>query len=326
MREITYLEAIKEALREEILRDDRVFLMGEDIGKHGGAFGLTKGLWEEFGDERIRNTPISENTIVGCAIGSAITGLRPVVEIMFIDFITLAMDEIVNAAAKIRYITGGEHKIPLVIRTQQGSGGLKGAGAQHSQSLEAWFVHIPGLKVVLPSTPYDAKGLLKASIRDNNPVIFIEHKNLYSLKGEVPQEDYIVPLGKASLKKKGSDITVLANQALLQQALGVAKEMEKEGIDIEVIDPMSYAPLDHQTIINSVKKTGRAVILQEAHKSCGVASEIGMVLMEECFDYLDAPVKRVTAMDLPIAFDVAEEKRCTPGKDDIRKAIEETLS
>jgi len=251
MREITYLEAIKEALREEILRDDRVFLMGEDIGKHGGAFGLTRGLWEEFGDERIRNTPISENTIVGCAIGCAITGLRPVVEIMFIDFITLAMDEIVNAAAKIRYITGGEHKIPLVIRTQQGSGGLKGAGAQHSQSLEAWFVHIPGLKVVLPSTPYDAKGLLKASIR---------------------------------------------------------------------------APLDRQTIINSVKKTGHAVILQEAHKSCGVASEIGMILMEECFDYLDAPVKRVTAMDLPIAFDAAEEKRCIPGKDDIRKAIEETLS
>lgn len=326
MREITYLEAIKEALREEMLRDDRVFLMGEDIGKHGGAFGLTKGLWEEFGDERIRNTPISENTIVGCGIGSAITGLRPVVEIMFVDFITLAMDEIVNTAAKIRYITGGQHRVPLVIRTQQGSGGLKGAGAQHSQSLEAWFVHIPGLKVILPSTPYDAKGLLKASIREDNPVVFIEHKYLYSLKGRVPEEEYTLSLGKASVKKEGSDITVIANQALLHQALEVTKEMEKEGVSIEVIDPLSYAPLDRQTIIDSVRKTGRAVVLQEANKTGGVAAEIGMIIMEECFDYLDAPVKRVTAMDVPIAFDAPEEKRCIPGKDDIRKAIEEVLS
>jgi len=326
VREITYLEAIKEALKEDMICDSDVFLMGEDIGKHGGSFAVTRGLWDKFGEERVKDTPISENTIVGCAVGAAITGMRPVVEIMFIDFITLAMDEIVNAAAKIRYVTGGQCKVPLVIRTQQGSGGLKSAGAQHSQSLEAWFMHIPGLKVVVPSTPYDAKGLLKTSIRDDNPVIFIEHKNLYSLKGLIPDEDYIVPLGKADIKKEGSDVTVIANQFLLHTTLKLAEEFERKGISMEVIDPRTYKPLDKETIVNSVKKTGRVVIVQEACKTCGVAAEIGMSIMEECFDYLDAPIKRVAALDVPIAFDSPEESVVVPNEQKIREAVEEIIS
>lgn len=326
MREVTYLEAIKEALREEMTRNSDVFLMGEDIGKHGGSFAVTKGLWDEFGGERVKDTPISENTIVGCAVGAALAGMRPIVEIMFIDFITLAMDEIVNAAAKIRYMTGGQHKVPLIVRTQQGSGGLKSAGAQHAQSLEAWFMHIPGLKVVAPSTPHDAKGLLKASIRDDNPVIYIEHKNLYSLKGLIPDGDCIIPLGKADIKKEGSDITVIANQFLLHTTLKLAEEFERKGISIEVVDPRSYKPLDKETIVNSVKKTGRVVIVQEACKTCGVAAEIGMSIMEECFDYLDAPIKRVTALDVPIAFDSSEERVIVPNEQKIREAINEVIS
>ncbi|MBA7494764.1 2-oxoisovalerate dehydrogenase subunit beta [subsurface metagenome] len=325
MPRITYREAINEALREELLRDENVFLMGEDIGKHGGAFAVTKGLWDEFGSKRIKDTPISENTIVGCGVGAAITGMRPVIEIMFMDFVTLALDQIVNHAAKIRYLSGGQQKVPLVIRTQQGGGGEKGTAAQHSQCLEAWFVHVPGLKVVLPSTPCDAKGLLKASIRDDNPVIYIEHKNCYPLQGEVPQNDYIVPLGRADIKRKGKDVTVIANGLLLHSTLKVAEELKREGVEVEVIDPLTFSPLDKKTITDSVKKTGRAVIVHEACKTGGIGGEIGMIILEEAFDYLDAPIQRVGALDAPISFSLPEEMRILPDEKRIKVAIRKVL-
>ncbi|MBC7189325.1 alpha-ketoacid dehydrogenase subunit beta, partial [Candidatus Aerophobetes bacterium] len=255
MREITYREAIREALREEMRRDENVFLIGEDIAEFGGSYKVTLGLVEEFGKERVRNTPISESAIIGAAVGAAILGMRPVAEIMYIDFTTLAMDQIVNQAAKIKYMTGGQVKVPLVIRTQGGGG--RSAAAHHSQSLEAWFFHVPGLKVVMPSTPYDAKGLLKAAIRDDNPVIYIEHKLLYAEKGFVPEEDYIIPLGKAEVKREGSDISIVATSLMVKKALLAAEELDRERISCEVIDPRTLYPLDKDTIFSSVKKTGR---------------------------------------------------------------------
>lgn len=323
MREITYREAIREALREEMRRDPSVFLLGEDIAEFGGSYKVTQGLLEEFGHERVRNTPISEAAIVGTALGAALVGMRPVAEIMYVDFMGIAMDQLVNQMAKIRYMFGGKAKAPVVIRTQQGTG--RSSAAQHAQSLEAWFVHTPGLKVVQPSTPYDAKGLMKASIRDDNPVIFLEHKLLYAEKGPVPEEGYIVPLGKADVKRSGKDVTVVATSRMLLRALNAAKDLAQEGIDVEVIDPRTLSPLDEDTILESVQKTGKLVVVHEAVRRCGFGAEIAATVAEKAFDYLDAPVKRVTALDTPMPFNPKLEAFVTPDEDKIKRAVRELV-
>jgi len=321
-REISYQEAIREALREEMLRDERVFLLGEDIGKHGGAFGVTRTLWSQFGPERVRDTPISENTIVGAATGAALVGMRPVVELMFVDFSGLALDQIANQAAKLRFMTGGQATVPWVVRMPQGGGAGKSTAAQHSQSLEVWYAHIPGLKVVFPSTPYDAKGLLKAAIRDDNPVVFLEHKFLYPFRGLVPEEDYILPLGKCDVKRQGKDVTVVASGYMVWHAMQAASIMAGRGIDVEVIDPRTLAPLDEETIGTSVRKTGRAVLVAEACRSYGPAAEWGMVVLEQAFDYLEAPIVRVTGRHSPIPYADSLEKGVWPDVDDVVAAIQ----
>ena len=325
MPELTYLEAIREALREEMQRDPTVFIMGEDVGLHGGAFGVTKGLFEEFGSERVRNTPICENTIVGTALGAAMTGMRPVAEIMFADFSALAFDQVVNQAAKVRYMFGGQCQAPLVVRMPQGGLSWKSAGAQHSQSVEAWYVHTPGLVVVSPSTPYDAKGLLKAAIRDDNPVIYLEHKAMYSTKGQVPEEEYIVPLGQADVKRHGKDATVVAAGYMVHFALEAAGRLAEEGIEIEIVDPRTLKPLDEETIYTSVRKTNRAVVVQEACKTAGVGAEWGMLIYENCFDWLDAPVVRVTGADVPIPYASSLERPVWPRPEDIVQAVRQVL-
>ena len=301
MREILYREAISEALREEMTRDERVFVMGEDVGTMGGVFQATANLLETFGASRVRDTPLSEAAIAGAALGSALVGLRPVAELMFVDFTGIAMDQIANQCAKIRFMTGGKAIAPLVIRTQGGVG--FGDAAQHSQSLEAWHTHVPGLKVVMPSTPADAKGLLKTSIRDDNPIIFIEHKLLYLNKGPVPEdEDYLIPLGKADVKREGDDVTIIAWSKMVIESLEAAGKLEKEGIQADVIDLRTLKPLDLDTILESVKKTGRAVIVHEACKTGGFGGEVSALITENAFDYLDAPVKRVAGLDSPIPY------------------------
>lgn len=322
MREITYKEALREALREEMRRDPTVFLLGEDIGRHwGGAFKVTKGLAEEFGDERVRDTPISESAIIGAAVGAAITGTRPVAEIMFGDLTALAMDQIANQAAKIHYMFGGQVKVPLVIRTPFGAG--VNIAAHHSQSLEAWFMHVPGLYVAVPSTPYDAKGLLKTAIRGSNPVFFCEHKLLYPMEDEVPETEYTVPFGVADVKKEGSDVTIVATLYMVHKALNAAKELEAEGISVEVVDPRTLAPLDKHTIIGSVKKTGRLVVVSEDCKTAGVSAEIAAVVAEEAIDYLDAPIKRVAEPDTPIPFSPPLEQYVIPNEKSVIKAVKE---
>lgn len=323
MREVTYAQAIREALREEMASDPSVFLMGEDIGRYGGIFKVTQGLLEEFGEERVRDTPISEATFVGAGVGAALTGLRPVVEIMFIDFATLAMDQIANQAAKLRYMTGGQASVPLVIRTAVGTG--RAAAAQHSQSLEAWFVHVPGLKVVMPSTPYDAKGLLKSCIRGFDPVLFIEHKFLYAEKGLIPEGDYVVPLGVADVKRVGRDVTVVATSIMVKRALEAAEQLANEGVEVEVVDPRTLKPLDIATIAESVKKCGRLLVVHEACKTGGVGAEIIASCMEACFDYLDAPPMRLCGEDVPIPFAPELERRSVPDLADIRSAILELV-
>jgi pyruvate/2-oxoglutarate/acetoin dehydrogenase E1 component len=312
MREITYLQAINEALRESLRDDSRVFLLGEDIGQHGGAFGVTRGLWEEFGGERVRDTPISENTLAGITLGAALTGMRPVLEIMFADFSLLAFDQILNEWAKVRAMYGGQCAAPLVLRTPQGGLSWKSAGAHHAQSLEALFVHIPGLKVVLPCTPYDAKGLLKAGIQDDNPVIFLEHKALYAERGAVPETPYTIPLGQADVKRSGEDVTVIAAGKMCHFVLEAAETLAGEGISVEVIDPRTLKPLDEETIFASVRKTHRAVVAQEAPRTCGVAAEWGMRIMEECFDWLDAPIVRLAGADVPIPYANSLEAKVWP--------------
>ncbi|KPV64792.1 MAG: pyruvate dehydrogenase subunit beta [Candidatus Bathyarchaeota archaeon BA1] len=320
MREITYRDALREALREEMIRDRAVFLLGEDIGRYwGGAFKVTQGLAEEFGDERVRDTPISESAIIGVAIGAAITGMRPVAEIMFGDLTALAMDQIANQAAKLRYMFGGQAKVPMVIRTPFGAG--VNIAAHHSQSLEAWFMHVPGLKVAIPSTPYDAKGLLKTAIRDDNPVMFFEHKLLYPIKGHVPEEQYTIPFGLADIKRKGEDVTIFATVYMVHKALAAAEELGKQGIEVEVIDPRTLIPLDKQAILNSVKKTGRIVIVTEDCKTAGVSAEIAAIVAEEALDYLDAPVKRVAEPDTPIPFSPPLEQFVIPDEKSIIKAV-----
>jgi acetoin:2,6-dichlorophenolindophenol oxidoreductase subunit beta len=324
MRKITYAEAIKEAMIQEIKANDDVFILGEDIGIYGGAFGVTNGMVEELGADKVMSTPISEIAISGVAVGSALTGMRPILELQFSDFITCAMDQIVNQAAKLRYMNGGKGSIPIVIRTPAGSGA--GFAAQHSQSLEAWMAHIPGLKVVQPATPYDAKGLFKAALEDNNPVIFFEHKLLYGVKGEVPEEPYTIPLGEADIKREGTDVTVVATSIMVQRALKAAEELAKEGISVEVIDPRTLVPLDIDTIVESVKKTNRAVVVYEAVQRGGYGAEIASLINEsEAFDYLDAPVTRLGGKAVPIPYNVNLEKKAVPQIEDIINAVKSTL-
>lgn len=324
MRKITYREALREALREEMRRDPTVFLLGEDIGKFwGGAFKVTEGLAEEFGDERVRDTPISESAIIGTGVGAAITGMRPVAEIMFGDLTALAMDQIANQAAKICYMFGGQAKCPLVIRTPFGAG--VNIASHHSQSLEAWFMHVPGLFVAMPSTPYDAKGLLKTAIRGNNPVFFCEHKLLYPVVGEVPEEEYTVPFGVADVKREASDVSVVATSYMVHKALRVAEALQKEDLSVEVIDLRTLTPLDRQAIVKSVKKTGRIVIVSEDCRNAGVGAEVAAVVAEEALDYLDAPVKRVCEPDTPIPFSPPLEQYVIPDEKRITKAIKEVM-
>lgn len=324
-REITYLEALREAMVQEMRRDQRVFLIGEDIGVYGGAFGVTLGMIEEFGPERIVETPISEAGIVGAAIGAALVGMRPVAEIMFMDFVTIAMDQIVNQGAKLRYMFGGQATVPMVLRTPGGSG--TGASEHHSQSLEAWFVHVPGLKVVMPSTPYDAKGLLVASIRDDNPVIFVEHKLLYRNRGPVPEELYEVPLGKAEVKREGRDLTVVATSVMVPRALQAAEELAKEGIEAEVVDPRTLKPLDVETIERSVMKTGRVMIVHEAPLTGGFGGEVAAVIAGgEAFGYLEAPIKRVCGRDIPIPYNRTLEYHAVPQVETIAAAARELMA
>ncbi len=315
MREILYREAIIEALDEEMARDDSVFLLGEDIAEFGGSYKTTVGLLEKYGAARVRNTPISEQGIIGTALGSALVGMRPVAELMYIDFSAVAMDQIVNQVAKVRYMFGGKANTSLVIRTQGGAG--RSSAAQHAQSLEAWFVHVPGLKVVMPSSARDAKGLLKAAIRDDDPVFFIEHKLLYLERGAVSEEEEIIPIGVAEVKREGSDLTIVATSSMVGKSLAAAKELENEGVSCEVIDPRTLFPLDTETILGSVRKTGRLLITHEAVQRCGWGAEIAALAAKDAFDYLDAPIERVCAKETPVPFSPKLESYVIPDKDDV---------
>jgi pyruvate/2-oxoglutarate/acetoin dehydrogenase E1 component len=322
MPEQTYLEAIRAGLQEEMHRDSSVYVFGEDVAL-GGPFGVTKGLVEAFGANRMVNTPISEGTVMGLAIGAATVGLRPVVEIMFIDFITLAMDQLVNHAAKLHYMSGGQLRIPLTVRVQCGISGTM--GAHHSQSLEAWLAHVPGLKVVMPATPADAKGLLKSAIRDDNPVVFIEHRGLYWSKGQVPDGDVVVPIGKATIVKEGNDLTIVALSGMIAPALAAAEELEPEGISVEVIDPRSISPLDTTTVANSVKKTSRVIVVHEAVEQGGIGAEIVAKIQKEAFYYLDMPVLRIAAPYAPVPASPPLEKSFVPGQEQIIQAARSVL-
>lgn len=323
MREITYREALREGLREEMKRDETVFLLGEDIAEFGGTYKVTQGLLEEFGPARVRNTPISEAAIVGAALGAALLGMRPVAEIMYIDFSTIAIDQIANQIAKVRYMFGGKARASLVIRTQGGAG--RSSAAQHAQSLEAWYSHIPGLKVVMPSTPYDVKGLIKSSIRDDNPILFIEHKLLYNEKGPVPEEEYLIPIGKADIKREGKDVTIVATSRMVLRALKAAQALTEDGVEAEVVDPRTLVPLDEETILQSIKKTGRLLIVHEASKRCGFGAEIAALASEKAFYDLDAPIKRVAAANTPVPFAPKMESFVIPDERAIIKGVRELL-
>ena len=321
MKTIMYREALNEALIEEMRRDKNVFIMGEGIAERGGSYKVTAGLLNEFGASRVFDTPIAEASFTGAGIGAAITGMRPVVEILFIDFILLAMDQIINQGAKYRFMTGGRGRVPIVIRTQGGSGNM--LAAQHSQSLEALFYHIPGLKVLMPSTPYDAKGLLKSAIRDDDPVIFIEHKKLYAAKGEVPEGEYTIELGRADIKRAGKDVTLIAWSNMVLRALEAAGKLALEGIEAEVIDLRSLVPLDKKLVLESARKTGRVVIVQEAVRRGGVASDIASIIQEEAFSSLKGPVRILAGKNIPIPYNGRLEEICVPQVADIVKTVKE---
>lgn len=323
-RQLTQAEALREAIREEMLSDPSVFVLGEDVGPHGGIYTVTKGLWEEFGDERVRDTPISEAGFTGVALGASIVGGRPIAELMFGDFIAVAMDQLVNQIAKARYMSGGKVSAPLVVRTTIGARGS--TAAQHSQSLHAWMMHTPGLYVAVPSTPADCKGMLKSAIRSNNPVIFFEHKKLYFIKGDVPDGEYTVPLGVADIKRKGKDVSVVAISLMVHKSLAVAEKLAAEGMDVEVVDPRTLMPIDWETIFASVKKTGRAVVVDEGPLTCGVAAEIAARIGRDCFDYLDAPVERVCAKDTVIPFSPPLEDFVIPQEPDVEQGIRSVLA
>jgi pyruvate/2-oxoglutarate/acetoin dehydrogenase E1 component len=315
MREIMFRDAIREAIMEEMERDPSIFLMGIGAGVRGGVYQVVKGLLEKFGQERIIDMPISESGFIGAAVGAALLGTRPVVDLGYDDFLPLPLDHIVNHAAKMRYMYGGKAKVPLVIRTFFGAG--TNSGCSHSQSLEAWVVHCPGLKVVMPSTPADAKGLLKSAIRDDDPVIFFEHRLLYATKGEVPDGEYVIPLGVADVKKEGRDVTVVATAMMVHRAMEAAGELSKEGIEIEVLDLRSLLPLDYETLVSSIKKTGSLLIVHEACKTGGIGGEIAAIAAKEAFGYLDAPIERICAPDIPVPYSPPLEKYYLPKKEDI---------
>ncbi len=324
MREITYTQALNEALRICMTEDERVVLLGEDIGCYGGIFQVTKGLQAEFGPARVVDTPISEAGFVGAGVGAALTGMRPVAEIMFIDFTTVCMDMVINQMAKMHYMFGGKGKVPMVLRINIGAG--RGTAAQHSQSFHSLFMHIPGLFVATPSTPYDAKGLLIEAVKNDNPVIFVEHKRLYNTKGVVPEESYRIPFGQAEVKRAGQDVTVFATHALVLSALEAAEEAAKDGIDVEVIDPRTLAPLDKDTLLASVKKTGRLLVADEDNKTCGVAAEVSAIVAEEAIDYLKAPILRNCSPDTPVPFSPPLEKAYIFGKDRLLASIRRLMA
>ena len=319
MREITFAEATLEAMTEEMERDERVFIMGEDIARQGGIFGQFKGLPQKFGFERVIDTPISETAIVGACVGAALAGMRPIADMHFVDFITVAMDEVVNQMAKIRYMFGGQCTVPVVLRAPDGA--VRSAAAQHSQCLESWFVHVPGLKVVIPSNPADAKGLLKAAIRSDDPVLYFEHKDLFRIKGPVPEGDYLVPIGKAKVVREGRDVTLVSYSATLQKALLAAGELAQEGIEAEVIDLRSIVPLDKETLFKSLQKTNHLVVAHESIKNGGVGSEVAALVAEEAIDFLDGPIIRVGAKFVPIPFSPALEPLALPQVEDIIAAV-----
>lgn len=321
-REITIQDALNEALRMEMRRDERVFCMGEDIAIYGGAYGVTKGLLEEFGPERVRDTAISEAAIIGAGVGAAMTGMRPVVELMYVDFAGIAMDQIYNQASKIRYMFGGKAKVPLVIRTQGGTG--KQIAAQHSNSLEAWFLHIPGLKTVMPSTPFDAKGLLLSAIRDDNPVVFIEHKSIYTEKGPCPEEDFTVPIGEAAIRLRGKDATLVSYSRMALRCLSAAETLGKQGISCEVIDLRTVSPWDRAAVVESVAKTHRLVVVEEGTRTGGVGAEIAATVQEVAFDELDAPIERVAGVDTVIPASGVLENAAIPSVDSIVAAVRRT--
>jgi pyruvate/2-oxoglutarate/acetoin dehydrogenase E1 component len=323
MSELSYREAVRDAMSAAMRKDEDVFIMGEDIAEMGGSMGVTQGMLDEFGPERVRNTPISEMAIVGAGVGAAMAGMRPIVEIMYQDFTTLAMEQIVSQAAKHRYMSGGQVKVPLTIRTQGGAGWSP--GAQHAQQLEAWFVHVPGLKVVFPSTPQDVRGLLWTSIYDDNPVLFFEHRTLYGIKGEVSDEIEPIELGKARVHREGEDVTVVATGRLVHEAIAAAGEAEKEGISVEVFDPRTLQPLDEETLIASVKKTNRCVVAHEAVTRMGWGAEVAALVQEKAFDYLDAPIERVGARFTPIPFAPVMEEWVVPHAQDVLAAIKRTV-
>ena len=324
MPELSYREAVRDALSTAMRQDDDVFIMGEDIAEMGGSMAVTQGMLAEFGPDRVRNTPISEMAIVGAGIGAAMQGMRPVVEIMYEDFLTLSLEQIVNQAAKHRYMSGGQIKVPLTIRTQGGAGWSP--GAQHAQQVEAWFVHVPGLKVVFASTPTDVRGLLWSSIYDDNTVLFFEHRTLYGLKEDMPDEIEPIPLGKARVVREGTDVTVIATGPLVQRALAAAEEAEADGISVEIVDPRTLQPLDEETLVESVKKTNRAVVAHEAVTRMGFGAEVAAVLQEKAFDWLDAPIERVGAKFAPLAFAPAMEQFIIPQPADVLAAVKQTVA
>lgn len=320
-RSITFREAIREALRQAMCDDSSIFLLGQDVGVYGGAFRVSEGLFEEFGPGRVIDAPISEAAMVGAGIGAAMVGMRPVVEVQYADFLTIPMDQLVNNAAKMRYIYGGELGVPLVVRAPFGAG--RSSGPHHSQSPEAWFMNVPGIKMVMPSNPYDAKGLMLACLRDPDPCIFFECKLLYSTKGEVPEEQYDIPIGVADVKRKGKDATIVATGLMVYRALQAARELEAKGIDVEIVDPRTIVPLDKETILDSVKKTGRLLVIHEAPKTGGMGAEVAAVVAEEALGYLDAPIRRLAGPDTPVPFSSPLEEAYLPGVADIVRSVEE---
>ena len=324
MRQLFYNQAIAEALAEEMRRDDKVILWGIDIGPYGGANACTKGLFEQFGPGRVIDMPVSELGYVGMGVGAAATGIRPVIELQFSDWITLASEMIVNQAAKMRYMFGGVLEMPLVIRAPVG--GYLNAGAQHSNSFESMFSFVPGIKVIMPATPYEAKGLLKSAIRDNNTVLFFEHKKLYAMKGDVPEEEYTIPIGKADIKRPGSDVTIVTYALMVHKSLAAAEQLTKQGIDCEVVDLRTVDPIDHETVLESVKKTGHLVVVQETWRECSVSSEVAAIVAEEALEYLDGPIARVTAKDVPVPFSPVLENYVLPNEADIVAAVYHVLN
>jgi pyruvate dehydrogenase E1 component beta subunit len=323
MAQISYREALNQALREELDRDERVFIMGEEVGYFGGAFKVTDGLLAVYGEKRVRDTPISELSFTGAGVGAAMGGLKPIVELMTVNFGLLAIDQIINSAAKIHYMFGGHAKVPMVIRTPQGGGHQ--LGAQHSQSLEAYFLHCPGLRVVIPATPADAKGLLKTCIRQDDPVVFLEHESLYGVKGEVPDGEYLVPLGQAKVLREGKDATLISYSKCVYDAMAAAEALENEGIDAEVIDLRTLNPLDMDTVVTSVKKTGKAIVVYEGWRTGGAGAEIATQIYEAAFDHLDAPVERIATLDTPIPYNARLERAALPSPADIVKAVERLM-